>query len=372
MSAALAREALEMLIKTAAKIGASEIHMTLPMQEGVDGSTTLRVGGILIDLDPRVEEMLLRAGNSVVDMLYTLAIPRQSKKLTRTSMSGRFFSDSSMEDITFPEGMTSLDVLLVPGIDGLTNVFLRLNPPRIAATEVEHVSWTETIKSLIRASSRPARGVTLFVGPETEISALLMMQAANSFYQADRKIMVFDSLPWVPNTSVSVAHVSSEAEREAMIGAANMGTDIFILGNPANFKDFPNLIKDLCSSGVHVWVRCKGSVSENGDLIAERIGLPHKPAAIVRCARVMSVDDRAGEPISDEYAIHWLTENHSITGLSGCKQRKANAEFPSGVCMASYSVMPENQENTMMLARLGAQMVDRGVLCGLDASRKLS
>ena len=365
--------ALRALLRAAVENGASEVHALLPTEEGVQGGSAMRVTGILVDIDPLVEEALGRYGQEVVRILYGAAMSG-STELTREHVLCGRVTDAAI----LPEGMEALDVTLVPGAYGRTHVLLRPRPMPIVEGRT-HESWEAAARGMALVTSRPAPGLSVFLSPEADVATLMMQKAANLVASlGEKRIMVFDSMPWSGMTNLGVADLPSRSFGAAALAAAASGVDVIVLDELQNIPDGHEAVARLLMSGTHVWTRLRASTALGMDEVGDAMMLASPPRVLVKAARIAALGEQC-EPLTDPGARAWMAFNNMpLTG--GSMQRTRNADYPVCLLLAELEHAKgveaigaaEGEGAYTPIARLGAFLVDAGVACGVDASKRLA
>lgn len=360
--------ALHALLRAAVENGASEVHALLPTEEGVQGGSAMRVTGILVDIDPQVEEALGRHGKEVVRILYGAAMSGSTEFTRENVLSGRI-TDASI----LPESMEALDVTLLPSAGGRTHVLLRPRPMPITAGKT-HESWETAASGMVRIACRPASGLSVFLSPEADVATLMMQKAAEHVASlGERRIMVFDSMPWKSVTNLGVVDLPSRSFGTAALAAAASGVDIIVLDEIQNIPDGHEVIARLLMSGTHVWTRLKASTTLSMEEVGDIMMIPTPPRVLVKAARIAVLGEQC-EPLSDPDARTWMAANN-MPLTRGSMQRSSNADYPVCLFIAELvcaSRMEGRDGPSTPIAHLGASLVDLGMICGVDASKRLA
>ena len=362
-----AADVLGKLLGVAAAVGASEIHLQLPSMPGVEGNSAFRVRGIITDIDPELERLIGEHEAEIRRLIYEVALSETSALLRDRVMLGRILPEG---DIPLPDGMEGVDVLMLPSTFDGTHIVMRPRPMPMPGTTKDSC-WDEASEAIAMTVTRPSRGLTVFLSPDLDVAAALMQDAARRASEnRDSRFMVFDRFPWPSNWNVGVSEIPFKAVAAAAIAAADYGTDVIVLGD---LHDVPNNIQTverLVSAGTHVWVRARGPVDVGLRELGLSLGLTRAPWNVVRAVRVSMVD-QDDHMLVDPEAIEWLNSN-KVPITKGCLQRSPSAAFPSGMLLADVFSLGDSEDRRNALPRLAATLVDRGILCGVDASRKLA
>ena len=364
-------KALQYVFRTMTELNASEIHLLLPLSPGVEGSSACRVKGILLDIDPEIETMLGRHGSEIVRLIYTMAVSGDSAYTRDRVMCGRI-----SEPAHLPPGMDGIDVFMIPAPGNSTHVLLRPRPMPAATGQMDS-SWGRAAAELSNLVMRPAAGLTVFLSPDSDVATAMMHHAAERIAAGGgRRIMVFDSMPWNGKTNLGISDLPAAAIVDSALIAASAGMDIIILGE-LHDNEAQKTIDRLLISGIHVWVRLRASTLLGHERIKSLLGLTSAPGIVVKSARLLMNDDNSVK-LSDEFAIKWLTAN-KIPVARGSMQLSPHSDFPNALFIASctetksiFSTENDDAEKKPSISEMGAVLVDRGVVCGFDTSRKLS